>query len=100
ILVSTGTWSIALNPFTSSALTEEEVAKNCTNYMRINGKQVKASRLFLGNEYKIQVQKLATYYGVAADYHKSVSFNEEAYYEITKEFEHLVKRESIKNEHG
>ncbi len=100
ILVSTGTWSIALNPFTSSALTEEEVAKNCINYMRINGKQVKASRLFLGNEYKIQVQKLATYYGVAADYHKSVSFNEEAYYEITKEFEHLFKWESIKNEHG
>src|SRR5690606_40247859 len=45
ILVSTGTWSIALNPFTSTALTEKEVSKNCINYMRINGKQVKASRL-------------------------------------------------------
>lgn len=100
ILVSTGTWSIALNPFTSSSLTEEEVLKNCINYMRINGKQVKASRLFLGNEYKIQVQKLAQYYGVSQDYHKTVSFNEDAYYEITKEFEHLFKWESIKNEHG
>lgn len=100
ILVSTGTWSIALNPFTSMALTEEEVSRNCINYMRINGKQVKASRLFLGNEYKVQVQKLATYFDVAPDYHKSVSFNEDAYYEITKEFEHLFKWESIPNEHG
>jgi len=100
ILVSTGTWSIALNPFTSAPLTEEEVSQNCINYMRINGKQVKASRLFLGNEYKIQVQKLAERYGVAPDYHKSVTFNEEAYYEITKEFEHLFKWESIANEDG
>lgn len=97
ILVSTGTWSIALNPFTTTPLSEEEVSKNCINYMRINGKQVKASRLFLGNEYKIQVQKLAEHYGVAPDYHKSVSFNEQAYYEITKEFEHLFKWESIEN---
>src|SRR5690606_4831859 len=59
ILGCTGTWSIALNPFTTSPLSEKEVSKNCINYMRINGKQVKASRLFLGNEYKIQVQKLA-----------------------------------------
>lgn len=97
ILVSTGTWSIALNPFTTTPLSEKEVSKNCINYMRINGKQVKASRLFLGNEYKIQVQKLAEHYGVAPDYHKSVSFNEQAYYEITKEFEHLFKWESIEN---
>ncbi|HLV62600.1 FGGY-family carbohydrate kinase [Galbibacter sp.] len=97
ILVSTGTWSIALNPFTTTPLSEKEVSKNCINYMRINGKQVKASRLFLGNEYKIQVQKLAEHYGVAPDHHKSVSFNEQAYYEITKEFEHLFKWESIEN---
>ena len=65
--------------------------------MRINGKQVKASRLFLGNEYKIQVKKLSEMYQVSEDYHKTVQFDEDAYYEITKEFEHLFKWESIKN---
>jgi len=97
VLVSTGTWSIALNPFTSSELTTVEVTNNCINYMRINGKQVKASRLFLGNEYKIQVKKLSEMYQVSEDYHKTVQFDEDAYYEITKEFEHLFKWESIKN---
>src|SRR5690606_40520211 len=81
ILVSTGTWSIALNPFTTTPLSEKEVSKNCINYMRINGKQVKASRLFLGNEYKIKVQKLAEHYGVERDQLKFVRFNEQAYYE-------------------
>ncbi|MCM5661658.1 FGGY-family carbohydrate kinase [Galbibacter mesophilus] len=95
ILVSTGTWSIALNPFTTEALSVNDIEKDCINYMRINGKPVKASRLFLGNEYKIQVQKLAKAYNVAPDYHKTVKFNEEAYYEITKEFEHLFAWESI-----
>ncbi|QLE00423.1 carbohydrate kinase [Galbibacter sp. BG1] len=98
ILVSTGTWSIALNPFTTSELSTEEVADNCINYMRINGKAVKASRLFLGNEYKIQVKKLSEYYQVAEDYHKAVQFNEDTYYEITKDFENLFTWESIAND--
>ncbi|MCX2678591.1 FGGY family carbohydrate kinase [Galbibacter sp. EGI 63066] len=98
ILVSTGTWSIALNPFISSVLTQEDINNDCINYMRINGKQVKASRLFLGNEYKIQVKKLSEKYNVPEDYHKTVSFDEDTYYEITKEFEHFFRWESIKND--
>ena len=38
---------------------------NSINYMLINGKVVKASRLFLGNEYKLQTEKLNKFFGVA-----------------------------------
>jgi len=58
ILVSTGTWSIAFNPFTENPISQDTNDSDAINYMRINGKPVKAARLFLGNEYKVQVQKL------------------------------------------
>ncbi|MGB5667001.1 MAG: FGGY family carbohydrate kinase [Maribacter sp.] len=91
ILVSTGTWSIALNPFTQAILTKEDVERNCINYMHINGKPVKASRLFLGNEYKQQVQKLAHYFKVPSDYHKTVSFNPNTFFEIIKDFKYMFR---------
>ena len=54
--------------------------------MRINGKPVKATRLFLGNEYKIQVSKLDAYFGVTEDYHRHVKFDYDTYLEINKNF--------------
>lgn len=98
ILVSTGTWSIALNPHTTGKLTEKEIKNGCLNYMRINGKPVKSSRIFLGNEYKEQIKELSEHYKVASDYHKQVSFNYDVFYEITKEFEPLFKWKSFKTE--
>jgi len=98
ILVSTGTWSIALNPYNTETLNATEVANGCINYMRINGKPVKSSRIFLGNEYKEQVKELSRYYGVAQDYHKSVSFNYDVYFEITKDFEPLFQWKSIEDD--
>ncbi|WP_397364587.1 FGGY-family carbohydrate kinase [Olleya sp. R77988] len=95
VLVSTGTWSIALNPFTDTLLTNDDVKADCINYMRINGKPVKSSRLFLGNEYKIQVKRLTEKFGVDKDYHKTVAFNYEVYSEIIKEFHYAFKWESF-----
>ena len=56
--------------------------KDAINYMRINGKPVKATRLFLGNEYKIQVAKLDKKFGVNDDYHRTVKFDYDTYFEI------------------
>lgn len=95
VLVSTGTWSIALNPFTVHPISIETKDKDFINYMRINGKPVKASRLFLGNEYKIQVSKLDKHFGVSKDYHRHVKFNYETYFEIMQDFEYMFKWESI-----
>jgi sugar (pentulose or hexulose) kinase len=97
VLVSTGTWSIALNPFIDTPLTNEDIKSDCINYMRINGKPVKSSRLFLGNEYKIQVSKLTEKFGVDKDYHKTVEFNYDVYFEILKDFVHSFKWESFEH---
>ncbi len=98
ILVSTGTWSIALNPFTETALSENDMENNCINYMRINGKAVKASRMFLGNEYSLQVSALSKKYNVPVDFHTTVSFDYEVFYEIIKDFEYAFRWLSITDE--
>ncbi|MGB5820304.1 MAG: FGGY family carbohydrate kinase [Saonia sp.] len=98
ILVSTGTWSIAFNPFTERLLSKEDIEKDCINYMRINGKPVKSSRLFLGNEYNLQIQFLSQHFGVPLDYHKKVKFHYDTYFEIMKDFEYVFRWISISDE--
>lgn len=95
LLVSTGTWSIVFNPFSKNPISKNINDKDTINYMRINGKPVKARRLFLGNEYKIQVKKLDEHYGVPDGYHRDVKFNYDTYFELTKDFSYHYHWESI-----
>ncbi|WP_235296936.1 FGGY-family carbohydrate kinase [Portibacter marinus] len=78
-LISTGTWSIALNPYSKHHLSVSELKSDCLNYMTIDGSMVRASRLFLGQEYQIQNQKLSNHFDKPADFHKDVKFNAEVY---------------------
>jgi L-fuculokinase len=95
-LVSTGTWSIVFNPFAEHPnISKDTNNQTAINYMRINGKPVKATQLFLGNEYKIQVKKLDVHYGVTEDYHRHVKFNYDTYFELVKVFEPCFKWESL-----
>ena len=66
--------------------------------MRINGKPVKSARLFLGNEYTIQVKKLSDYFKVSEDYHKSIKFDYDTYLEILKNMKPIFRWEGIINE--
>lgn len=95
ILVSTGTWSISLNPFETRPLSEEEVKQDCINYMRINGKPVKSTRLFLGNEYSLQVQQLSEHFKVSEDYHKTMKFNPEIYLKISNNLKPIFTWKSL-----
>jgi sugar (pentulose or hexulose) kinase len=63
IQLSTGTWSIAMNPFNSEPLTYEELERDCLNYISVDGKPVKASRFLMGAEYTHQMEKIARYFG-------------------------------------
>lgn len=62
VLLSTGTWSIALNPFNHDALTPAELAQDCLCYLSFEGTPVKASRLFLGHDHEQAVKNLAVHY--------------------------------------
>ncbi len=75
MLLSTGTWSICLNPFNSTKLTKEELVQDCLCYLQPDGKPVKASRLFLGNEYNGWIKKLSKYFAVEESFHTKVLFD-------------------------
>jgi len=98
VLVSTGTWSIVFNPFAGDNVLNDAYKGDTLNYMRINGKPVKATRVFLGNEYKLQVEKLNEHFGVDDEYHRNVDFNYDTYFEIMKDFKHSFKWESVTDE--
>lgn len=95
ILLSTGTWSIILNPFSESILTEEDLEKDCLNYMQIDGNPVKASRLFLGKEYQLQVEKLSRHFGKKYGYHRSIKLDKTLYNYLKSEIQHYFHFESI-----
>ncbi|MFB9054124.1 FGGY-family carbohydrate kinase [Formosa undariae] len=98
VLVSTGTWSIVFNPFTEHPITKESDGTDVINYMRINGKPVKATRLFLGNEYKLQVEKLDAFFEVDDNFHRAVKFDYDTYIELNKDFKHRFRWGSIIDE--
>lgn len=75
ILLSTGTWCIALNPFSTDPLTLEELAKDCLCYLSYESKPIKASRLFLGHEHQEMVKRIAKHFQVDEDFYKTVVYN-------------------------
>jgi sugar (pentulose or hexulose) kinase len=75
VLVSTGTWSITLNPFTQSPLTGEELKRDCLCYLTYKGKPVKASRLFAGHIHDEGVKRLNAHYHKSAGYFQEVAYD-------------------------
>ena len=75
ILISTGTWCISLNPFTTEPLTAEELQYDCLCFMQYQGNTVKASRLFAGNDHEAQTRRLAAHFAVPVDAYQTVAHN-------------------------
>lgn len=75
LLISTGTWSISLNPYNHTPLTIEELRNDCLCYFTYDGKPVKASRLFAGNEHELHVKQLASQFNVAIDFFHKLDFD-------------------------
>jgi len=77
VLLSTGTWSISMNPFNDIPLTQEELKKDCLCYLQYKQKPVKSARLFSGNEHEVQTKKIAKYFGLAEDFYKEITYNKD-----------------------
>jgi len=75
VLLSTGTWSISLNPFNKIPLTFEELQHDCLCYLQYKQKPVKAARLFSGNEHEVQAKKIALHFGLPFDTFKEVIYD-------------------------
>jgi sugar (pentulose or hexulose) kinase len=73
VLISTGTWSISLNPFNQSPLTIDELDNDCLKYMQFNGNPVKASRFFIGPAYEDGIKEICSQFGVGKDKLQQIS---------------------------
>lgn len=82
VLLSTGTWSISLNPFNETPLTHDELKMDCLCYLDYNGKPIKASRLFSGNEHEKQTNLLGELFLVQPDHYKTIRYNQEIMHKL------------------
>ena len=76
VLLSTGTWCIAMHPFNESPLSAEELAEDVLCYLQPNGKPVKASRLFGGHFHEEQVARMEAHFG---GFYKDLTFSERVF---------------------
>lgn len=83
VLVSTGTWSVSLNPFSEDFHKNKDLPEDHLNYMQPDGKPVKATRFFMGKEYQVQTELLTHHYKKTAGYHKTVTFDRAIYQKIS-----------------
>ncbi len=92
VLLSTGTWSISLNPFNHRSLTSEELNKDCLQYLSYEGNSVKASRLFAGYEHEQQMKRLAAHFNTSSDYFKTVLYDASIFQKL-----HRVSLSAVRN---
>lgn len=86
VLLSTGTWSIALNPFNHSPLTTHHLQQDCLSYLSFEGKPVKASRLFAGNEHEQQVKRITKHFNTSTAKYRSVTYQSEIVEALAKKY--------------
>lgn len=75
VLISTGTWSISLNPFNDAPLTDSELEQDCLRFLTFERRTVKASRLFAGHDHEEAVKKLAAQYDKPLNYFEGVEYD-------------------------
>ena len=75
LLISTGTWCISLNPFNASPLSTFELESDCLCYLHYQGKPVKASRLFAGNEHEQELNRISQYFSKPKSRYEQMNFD-------------------------
>ena len=94
ILLSTGTWCISLNPFNHTLLSDYDLHEDCLCYLSYEGKPVKASRIFAGNEHEQQVKRLAEHFKKPLNYYTTI----EADLKLLKKQQHTKQNLQLMNE--
>ncbi|WP_299666673.1 FGGY family carbohydrate kinase [uncultured Polaribacter sp.] len=72
VLLSTGTWIIAMNPFSKKNLTKKQLKNNCLCFMTPEKQQVKSSMQFLGKIHEVYTKALTAYFKTKKNAHKSL----------------------------
>jgi L-fuculokinase len=72
VLVSTGTWSVTINPFNSQPLTPELLRRDSLSFLTPRAQPMRAARVFLGSEHDHQVLRIASHFHVKPDFYRSI----------------------------
>lgn len=98
LLLSTGTWSVALNPFSREPLDFKSHAHGSLCYMQPNGDAVTAAKLFLGHEYDVQEERLAQYFNIGVRQMRHLPFSYAAYQKAKTRNTKVFEFENLDNE--
>ena len=85
VLLSTGTWIIAMNPFSKETLTAHQLKNNCLCFMTPLKKQVKSSMQFLGHVHEVNTKAFCDHYDLPENYFLNVGLNKKLCEDIISE---------------
>ncbi|MBN2029276.1 carbohydrate kinase [bacterium] len=86
ILLSTGTWSIHMNPFNKEPLTADQLKADCLCYLSVNQEQVKSSRLFMGHIHDVNIEMIANHFNAQVKQYRTFGAKESIIIELKKRF--------------
>ena len=75
ILLSTGTWIIAMNPFSKETLTKQQLNNDCLCFMTPDRQQVKSSMQFLGRVHEVNAIELSIHFNVDKNHYLELDLN-------------------------
>ncbi|MCG1036063.1 FGGY family carbohydrate kinase [Polaribacter sargassicola] len=76
VLLSTGTWIIAMNPFSLETLTQHQLKNNCLCFMTPKKQQVKSSMQFLGRIHEVYLEPFSKHFNVDINTHLELDLDE------------------------
>lgn len=95
ILLSTGTWIIAMNPFSKEKLSQHQLKNNCLCFMTPQKQQIKSSMQFLGRIHEVYLKPLSDYFEERIDRHLHLGVNEELCQDLIVENARVFLSEGI-----
>ncbi|QNM84333.1 carbohydrate kinase [Polaribacter pectinis] len=95
ILLSTGTWIIAMNPFSKETLTQDQLQNNCLCFMTPEKQQIKSSMQFLGKIHEVYLTALSSYFKVDKNKHLQLQLNKKLCNELVYEDSRVFLSEGI-----
>lgn len=90
ILLSTGEWTITFNPFCSDAVDEKHLEKDALTYFRYDGKTVRGSRLFSGDEHKRVAKYLGEHFGKDIRHYLGMKFDAQLVQKLRKKHQQFI----------
>lgn len=98
ILLSTGTWIIAMNPFSKEALTKQQLNHNCLCYMTPEKQQIKSSMQCLGRIHEVYLDALSSYFKVDIGTHLHLKLNKNLCEEVVSKSTRVFLEKGIDTE--